>query len=326
MSGNEAMVLVREFGFEGQPLPVFEVNGKPHWIAKQVGAALGYGKDGGELVGMISREWKTEFTDKDRCVLTGKKLKEFKTLVEVDGKSPSTFAPSLMLLTESGVTIATTLSRKPAGTRMRRWIADDVMPQIVRDGHFAPDRQVVDGQLTEGSVELAKVGVAQTRANAEVIRAQASMERAQAMGRNAVTRERESKRMAHERAGRARLAAGTISPVEFSEYMVHASEYVVGGRIERMHGNDPHGPWLRARDMSKLWKIPEQTIGKAAVALGLRGNIPGMVREVMGRREHAGGSAVTHEYSVQARAEIKQHLDRLRSRQVPMDFEKKGQA
>jgi prophage antirepressor-like protein len=98
-----------------------------------VGAALGYDKDGGELVGMISGEWKAEFTDKDRLVLSGKKLKEFKALTDVDGKSPSSRAPSLMLLTESGVVIATTISRKPAGTRMRRWLADDV---IAEGEHF----------------------------------------------------------------------------------------------------------------------------------------------------------------------------------------------
>jgi len=327
MTEKKAMVRVlecaKEYEFEGAPLPVFEVDGRPHWIAMQVGAALGYGKGGGELVGMISGEWKAEFTDKDRCVLTGKNLKEFKALTGLDGESPfSQHTRHLMLLTESGVTIATTLSRKPAGTRMRRWLADDVMPQIVRDGHFAPDRQVVDGQLTESLDALARVDVPKARALAELRRADAALARGNAMERNAVTRERsgllrerQAKMRAHEHAARAQLNAGLISPVEFAAHVRHASELVVEGRIEMLSGNDPHGPWLRARDMARLWKIPEQTIGKAAVALGLRGNIPGMVREVMGRREHAGGSARTHEYSVQARAEIKAHLDLLQSRQ-----------
>ena len=232
-----------------------------------------------------------------------------------------------MLLTESGVVIATTLSRKPAGRRMRRWLADDVMPQIVRDGHFAPNRQVVDGHLTANLDAIDLVDVPKARALAELRRADAALARGNAMERNAVTREREGKMRAHERAGRARLAAGTISPVEFSEYMVHAAEYVVGGRIERMSGNDPHGPWLRARDLSRKWNIPEQTIGKAAKALGFHRNIPGMSREVMGRRENSGGSAVTYEYSVQAQAEIKAHLDLVRGRQgtLPL-FEQKGEA
>jgi prophage antirepressor-like protein len=131
----------------GKPLPVYSINGVPHWVARQVGDVLRYGKGGGELVGMISGEWREEFTDADRCVLKGVNLKDFKGLVWVDGKSPSTFAPSLMPLTESGVIIATTLSHKPAGTRMRRWLADEVLPQIMRDGHFLADRKVVSGQI-----------------------------------------------------------------------------------------------------------------------------------------------------------------------------------
>ena len=144
------MECAKEFEFEGAPLPVYEVNGKPHWIAKQVGAALGY-IDGSDLVRAISRGWVNEFTDKDRLVLTGEKLNEFKELIHDSGDSPLSRTARLMLLTESGVTLAAVLSRKPAGLRMRRWLADDVMPQIARDGHFAPDRQVVDGKLESRS-------------------------------------------------------------------------------------------------------------------------------------------------------------------------------
>jgi prophage antirepressor-like protein len=314
-------MMLRECAFEGAPLPVFEVEGRPHWIAKQVGAALGY--EDNVFVGLVGREWKDEFVNgKDVRVLKGKDLRDFKEIAGAIGENPMTFTSALMLLTESGVTITSTLSRKPAGTRMRRWLADDVMPQIVRDGHFAPDRQVVDGQLTASVDALARVDVPKTRALADLRRAEASLVRANAMERNAVTRERagllrerQAKMRAHEHAARAQLTAGLISAVEFAACVRYASELVADGRIEMLSGNDPHGPWLRARDLSRKWKIPEQTIGKAAVALGLRGNIPGMVREVMGRRENSGGSAVTHEYSIKAQAEIKQHLDLLKSRQ-----------
>ena len=326
MTEKKAIVRVlecaKEYEFEGAPLPVFEVDGKPHWIARQVGAALGYGNGGGDLVRMISRDWTDEFTDKDRLVLTGKKLKEFKGLVALGEESAPSRAASLMLLSESGVTIATTMSRKPAGTRMRRWLADDVMPQIVRDGHFTPDRQVVDGQLTASLDELARVDVPKARALAELRRADAALARGNAMERNAATRERagllrerQAKMRAHEHAARAQLTAGLISPVEFAAHVRHASELVVEGRIEMLSGNDPHGPWLRALDLERKWHIPAQTIGKAAKALGFHANIPGMSREVMGRRQNVGGSAKTYEYSIQAQAEIKAHLDLLQSRQ-----------
>ncbi|MCK9461362.1 MAG: hypothetical protein M0R80_17165 [Proteobacteria bacterium] len=96
-------------------LPQIARDGRPHWIAKQVGAALGYSDDGGELARMISKDWADEFTDKDRRVLRGAKLKEFKGLIEPDEDSSSSHAPSLVLLTESGVTLAAVLSKKPAG-------------------------------------------------------------------------------------------------------------------------------------------------------------------------------------------------------------------
>ena len=316
---HEAMLL-RECEFEGEPLPVYAVGGVPHWVAKQVGAALGYGKDGGELVGMISGEWRGEFTDADRCVLGGRKLRDFKGLIELDGDSPfSQHTRHLMLLTESGVTLASVLSRKPAGVRMRRWLVTEVLPQIVRDGHFAHDRKVVDGQLVGGdSLALARVGVQQVRAESDHLRAQASLIRAEAMQCNAITRKRQSEARAHEHAGRAQLQAGLISQVEFSAVMVHAAELVAGGGIKKLQGNDPHGPWLRARELSRRWGIHENTIGKAAKALGLRGNIDGLVREVMARRQNTTGSVVTHEYSAKAQAQIRAYLDGSRSGQAEL--------
>ena len=72
-----------------------------------MGAALGYADDGGDLVRMISKDWEDEFADMDRCVLRGKKLKEFKVLIEPDGNSPfSQHTRHLMLLTESSASRA----------------------------------------------------------------------------------------------------------------------------------------------------------------------------------------------------------------------------
>lgn len=143
----EAMIL-REFKFDGAPLPVYSVDGKPHWIAKQVGAALGYGKDGGNLVTCVTRDWKGELVEGyEILTLKGRKLQEFKGLVVDDDSSSLSKTVRLMLLSEKGLHKVLMLTRQPAGDRMRDWLAADVLPQIARDGHFAPDRQVVDGKL-----------------------------------------------------------------------------------------------------------------------------------------------------------------------------------
>lgn len=145
-------IILREFKFEGAPLPVYEVDGRPHWIAKQVGAALGYGKGGGELVTSISKNWKEAFVEGDEVLtLKGQKLQDFKQLTYVHGSLPSSRIPSLMLLSEKGLYKVLMLTRQPAGDRMRDWLAAEVLPQIARDGHFAPDRQVVDGKLESHS-------------------------------------------------------------------------------------------------------------------------------------------------------------------------------
>jgi len=152
MTEQKAMVRVRAFEFEGAPLPVYEVDGKPHWIAKQVGAALGYSRDGRKLATKIGGDWKKSFKDgEDSRVLTGKDLSDFKVLVGLDPDSGSSRAPSLLLLSEKGLYKVLMLTRKPAGDRMRDWLAAEVLPQIARDGHFAPDRQVVDGKLESRS-------------------------------------------------------------------------------------------------------------------------------------------------------------------------------
>jgi prophage antirepressor-like protein len=141
-------IILREFKFEGAPLPVYEVDGKPHWIAKQVGAALGYGKDGGNLVTCVTRDWKGELVEGyEILTLKGEKLRDFKRLVRLDEESSLGRTSSIMLLSEKGLYKVLMLTRKPAGDRMRDWLAAEVLPQIARDGHFAPDRQVVDGKL-----------------------------------------------------------------------------------------------------------------------------------------------------------------------------------
>ncbi len=322
----EAMVL-RECAFEGAPLPVYAVEGRPHWVARQVGAALGYGKEGGELVTSISKNWRGAVAEGDEVlILSGRKLQDFKRLVGDHGSSPLSLTARLMLLSEKGMYKVLMLTRQTAGDRMRDWLAAEVLPQIARDGHFAPDRQVVGGQLTGGTA-LVRVEVAETRALAALRRAEAALARGNAMERNSIVRERQfalrerqAKQRAHAHAARAQLNAGLISPVEFAAHVRHAAELVVEGRIEMLSGNDPHGPWLRARDLARKWGVSEQAVGRAAVALGLRGNIPGLVREAMGRREYAGGSAVTHEYSVQAQARIQTYLfaDRDRQGELPL--------
>ena len=278
-----AMVVVREFAFEGWQLPVFEVGGVPYWIAQQVGAALGYGKDGGELVTSISKNWRDAFVEGDEVLtIRGKKLQNFKRLAGVDGSSPSSHTPSLMLLTESGVTIAAVLSRKLAGKRMRRWLANKVMPQIARDGHFAPDRRVVDGKLTMSPDMVSMLAEAQrVLAKVKLSQAKASVLRAQAMLCNTYARECREKARAsvmaaksYEKAAKALLAAGKITESDHSSCLVHSAD--PDHRDQRAENDDG---WRTAAELGERWGVPEQEIREVAERLGLHDD-PRMSRPV----------------------------------------------
>jgi hypothetical protein len=71
--------LVREF--EGHKLTVLERDGRPYWIAREVGAAMGY-EDGSKLVDQIGDEWSDEFIEgTDFTRVSGRALAEVKSVL-----------------------------------------------------------------------------------------------------------------------------------------------------------------------------------------------------------------------------------------------------
>ena len=102
---------------------------QPHWIARQVGAALGYSRDGRKLATKIGGDWKKSFKDgEDYRVLTGKDLSDFKVLVGDTPDSGLSTTARLLLLSEKGLNKVLMLTRQPAGDRMR-WLAGEVLPR-----------------------------------------------------------------------------------------------------------------------------------------------------------------------------------------------------
>jgi prophage antirepressor-like protein len=127
-----ALVLARP-AFDGHEMAVIEINGRQAWSARQVGSALGY-EDARSVQTMIRAEWSTDLVDgTDYQVITGEELA---TVKDAAPELVSARAPSLMLLTESGVFLVAMLSRQPASQRLRRWLANEVLPSIRRTGGF----------------------------------------------------------------------------------------------------------------------------------------------------------------------------------------------
>ena len=61
--------------FEGKPLTTLTVNGRPAWLAREIGVGLGYAHRGDRFVSKLSGEWSGEFVDGlDVARLTGPEL------------------------------------------------------------------------------------------------------------------------------------------------------------------------------------------------------------------------------------------------------------
>jgi prophage antirepressor-like protein len=123
--------------FEGTEVTTYFCRGRACWIARDIGKLMGYSDEGKRLTTNIGYDWRDEFIDgTDYVVIAGEELVEFKKILEVNPDSGFTYAPHLMLLFESGLHLALVKSNKPLGVRLRRFIVDEVLPQVFRDGSY----------------------------------------------------------------------------------------------------------------------------------------------------------------------------------------------
>lgn len=145
--GKELEKLVVQF--ESAAVATFRYQGKPAWVARQIGQALGYSDNGSPLVSKISGDWASEFVEgKDFLRVTGPELSDLKTLLGLDTESVSGRAAAVLVLFEPGLHLTLTKTKKPAGRRLRRLLVDEVLPQLARDGRFDPNRSVSpEGEL-----------------------------------------------------------------------------------------------------------------------------------------------------------------------------------
>ena len=120
--------------FEGRTLTAYLWEGAPVWIAKELGRVLGYSGDGERLTDLLRREWKEEVIDgQDAELLAGERLATFKAATPtLRGSSIN----HLLLLKESGFHLVCLKTDKPVGRRLRRWLAEEVMPLLVRTGSY----------------------------------------------------------------------------------------------------------------------------------------------------------------------------------------------
>lgn len=138
---KELVSLVREF--EGKAVTTFRYRGRPAWIAREIGAALEYAEEGRSLVTMLTRDWADELQEgSDLVRVEGAELSDLKALLSLGEDYSLSRAPSTIVLFESGLHLALLKTNKSVGKRLRRLLVDEVLPQLLRDGQFDPERTV----------------------------------------------------------------------------------------------------------------------------------------------------------------------------------------
>lgn len=151
--------------FEGAAITTLVFRDRPAIIATEVGRALGYASNGKKLITRMG-EWGDELvkgTDYD--VLEGADLADFKALLGDDPKNGSSFSSRLTILYESGLHLVCLKTEKPLGKRLRRWLADEVLPQLVRAGRvesITPTPSVTEERIAR--IETALTSLPQTLA------------------------------------------------------------------------------------------------------------------------------------------------------------------
>lgn len=129
--------------FEGSPITAYLWEDKPVWVAKELGRVMGYGEEGKGLLRSI-QDWKEQMiAGVDFEVLEGEQLAKFKaTRGELLPESDR--SPSLLILKESGFHLVCLKTDKPIGVRLRRWLAEEVMPSLVRTGSYPSKAQTLE--------------------------------------------------------------------------------------------------------------------------------------------------------------------------------------
>lgn len=137
--------------FEGEPLLSFSWGGMPCWVARHIGARLGYGDGGKRLPTKIVKEWANEFIyDIDYAVLEGEQLAEFHRGLDAAGVD-RIGRGSLCVLFETGIHLVLAKTELPIGRRLRRFLVDHVLPQIARTGRYeaSASRVTTEGLLAK---------------------------------------------------------------------------------------------------------------------------------------------------------------------------------
>ena len=282
---NKLVNITREF--EGGQLTTIVYRGRPAWIAREVGAAIGYAREGERLITNMTADWAGEFIEgTDYLVLQGSELAQFKQLIQLTTDSVGSRSRHVTLLLEPGLHLALAKTNKPVGVRLRRFLVDEVLPQLVRDGQYLPERKAADIPPAIDDLKARKLAVAEAR--------EARLER-------------EMKRRALKQLTTAMRASGTYDSDVVMTYEICTAEAATGQLFPQLKpAMDPE--WQSPTQIGQRLGVSARQVGIAISALGLRGKQEGMCRAIVNKSRSTDRTVTSFLYSPKAVEMIEAHM------------------
>lgn len=275
--------------FEDQNITTIEYKGRPAWIANEIGRAMGYSNNGRRLIGKISEKWQDELVEgRDYSILRHSELNEFKqllTLVPESGTSPNT--PVLMLLFEPALHFVCLKTNKPIGKKLRRFMVDEVMPQLVRDGAYIPGREVKGNDVFD-KIAFERLLVEKARED---------------------RLDREMKHDALNGLIADLMEMNKLDEDVYAAYRVTATEIVLKTPLPMLKPKTDDD-WQSPSEIAERNSISPQKVGRIITSLGLRGNKEGLCRAIINKARGHNRTVTTYLYSPNAVELIEDCLDK----------------
>ncbi len=280
MSGIKAVV--REF--DGHQLRTIFWEQKPCWLAKEVGQTLGYGNNGQKLTHRITQDWADEFIEgKDFAILDGDELLDFKELFRDMPKSGISFAARLLVLFESGIDMVCAKTTKPIGRQLRRWLVDEVLPQIRRTGGYKKEYNT--DELEEHHACLLR---------------QLSIQEQQI-----AQRQREFATTTLDNLLDYLDTQNTVAKDVLQAHRIVAAEIATGRNLNALKpAAEPD--WLSPTQIGEKLGITPAKVGRIITKLGLRGNIDGIAKAIVNQAAHSDRTVISFLYSPAAVTQIEE--------------------
>lgn len=305
-------VLLESFikDFEGISITNILYRGRLCWIANEVGEAIGYGQDGKVLSDNIRKKWADEFEiGHHYAVISGNELVEFKKVLQVTGQRPVTCAPSLTLLFEPGLNLVFDKTTKPVGVRFRKFISEEVVPQLTRSGRYLPERTVVNNVLIDRATGKKVVGenkseLENSKNDLELKKLELKLarEKLQYQERKEERQERQMKSEAYAKMAslyeqRDSICNETVFECKLASFKVLIDD---DKNLPALPTSDFFADWKTPAQIAESWGISPRRVGIIISELGIRGDIPGICRPIYVKSKFSGHMVTSYAYSPEA--------------------------